>query len=105
MKKNFAMEEKKIALERIWKLFRMADEVKSIDRSYSDRYVVLARKLSTKNKVRIPIEFKLRFCRNCNKFLVPGDNCRIRIQNHKLVILCFNCKHLRRYSYKNKKSA
>ncbi|WP_418243868.1 hypothetical protein [Ellagibacter isourolithinifaciens] len=37
----------------------------------SNRYVVLAKKLSTKYNTKIPDKWARRYCKRCNKFLYP----------------------------------
>jgi len=85
----------KIALERIQTLFKEA----KTSSKYSDRYVFLARNIGMKYKVRLPSELKRRFCSNCKKYLIPGKNLRIRLNNHKITYLCLECKHFWRKPY------
>jgi ribonuclease P protein subunit RPR2 len=94
--------DKEIALGRIEKLFQQADLMFKVDSKYSDRYVELARKISTKNKVTIPSQLKRRFCKGCGKFLVPGNNSRIRNRNSMTTITCLNCSFVRRFPYRIK---
>ncbi|MBT3298751.1 ribonuclease P [archaeon] len=90
------VKQKEIAKERINTLFNQAKDIFSENRSLSDRYVFLARKIAMKSKVRIPKEFKLRFCKHCYKYLMPGNNCRIRKQPGKIIISCLECKKFMR---------
>ncbi|MBW3016084.1 ribonuclease P [Candidatus Woesearchaeota archaeon] len=62
--------------------------------------VALARKLSSKFKVRIPLPWKRRYCRGCNAFFVPGKNCRIRTRDKRLVMSCLECGYVRRLPVK-----
>jgi ribonuclease P protein subunit RPR2 len=61
------------------------------------RYVTMARKLSQKNKVRMPYGSSRRFCRNCNAYFVPGRNVRIRTREGKQIYYCLGCKRIKRF--------
>ena len=103
MKKKYSKkpeELKKIALDRIKKLFKEADSMYGEDSRLSDRYVALARKMAMKFKVNIPSNLKKKFCKHCYSYLRPGKNCRIRVQNNKVVYYCSNCKKYMRFPYK-----
>jgi ribonuclease P protein subunit RPR2 len=91
--------EKGIALSRIRELFSQARIMYSSDPSLSDRYVALALKIGMKLNVSIPAELRQNFCKNCNKFLVPGSNCRVRLGGRKVIYFCQSCKHFRRIKY------
>ncbi|MFH0874411.1 MAG: ribonuclease P protein component 4 [archaeon] len=90
-------EEKNVAKERIIILFEQAKLKFHEDSKLSDRYVVLARKISMKYKVRIPRELKRMFCKHCSKYLVTGANCRVRLNDGKVVYYCFGCKNYMRF--------
>ena len=91
---------KKIALERIHELFKQAELRFKEYPGLSDRYVELARKIGMKYKVRIPKELKRRFCKHCYKYLMPGNNCRVRITQSKVVYYCMNCRKYMRFVLK-----
>ena len=73
-----------LALERIYRLFELAAEEKKPARA--KRYIELARKLSSRNKTRIPPELKKEFCKKC---------CSPKVKTLKektwLVITCQEC--------------
>lgn len=92
MKKSLKHAQKRTAAERIEVLFEQAELRPKLAR----RYVTLARKLATRYKVPIPLKWKRRFCRQCNAFLVPGKNCRVRARKDKTVITCLDCKAVKR---------
>ena len=56
----------RIAKERIKFLFKLAKEVFRKNPLLSDKYVKMARRIAMRYKVRLPIELKKRFCRNCH---------------------------------------
>jgi len=95
--------QKEIALERIKKLFKEAKLAFKRDPKLSNRYVALARKISMKTKTRIPGNFKKQFCKHCYTFLKPGENCRIRTKDKKLIYYCKNCKKYMRFPLNLKK--
>jgi ribonuclease P protein subunit RPR2 len=92
-----------IARERIEILFRLALEVFHYNPRLAQRYVDLARRISMKNKVRIKKQWKLLICKNCKRLLIPGVNCRIRLQQRRephLVISCLDCEGIKRIPLK-----
>ncbi len=93
-------EQKKIALERINKLFQEAESAFPKTPSLANRYVQLARNLAMKAKVKIPTEFKRKFCKHCYAYLVPGKNSRTRTREGKVIISCLECKNFMRIPLK-----
>ncbi len=84
--------QKKIALERINRLFLLAEKNALNHRlDLATRYVTLARKLSMRYLVSIPREFKKRFCKYCYSYLQPGVNSRYRLGHKRLIIYCGEC--------------
>jgi len=92
--------QRKIALERINILFKEAKNMIEEDPKLSDRYVQLARRIAMKYKVKIPSNFKRRFCKNCHKYLVAGKNLRVRTHKGHMVYFCLNCRHYMRFVYR-----
>jgi ribonuclease P protein subunit RPR2 len=90
-----------IARERIDILLDQAKEILPRNPDLSERYVELARKISTRTKVRIPREKKHYLCKNCGQPLVLGKNARVRLSpgNSRIIITCLNCGTLRRYPF------
>ena len=111
--KKKPLEQRRIALERIKRLFELGDwiiqEYKNEDidfgKKLANRYVELARKISMKYKVRIPRELKRRFCKKCHSFLVPGINLKVRIDSKQksVVYECLECGFKMRYPYVKEK--
>ena len=56
------------------------------------RMIYLARKYSTRYKVRFTSAQRRRICRKCATLLVPGTNCRVRTRDGKLIYFCMACK-------------
>ena len=93
-------ERRAIARQRIHHLFREADRRAMEGRlELANRYVYLARKIAMRYLVRIPKQYRHRFCRKCNSYLLPGKTCRVRLKKHRVVITCYNCGGKKRYPY------
>jgi ribonuclease P protein subunit RPR2 len=85
---------KRIALKRVHLLFGLAKEVIREDPELAQRYVQIARKIAMRTQLRLPKEYRRLICRKCKSFILPGVNCRIRIQQRRephMVITCLNC--------------
>lgn len=96
--------QKATAKKRIQKLFSLAEKKAfSGDLNLANRYVQIARKISMRYLIPIPNEFKHRFCKHCYYYLLPDQNCRVRIHRGKLIIYCHNCNKFTRIPLKNTK--
>jgi ribonuclease P protein subunit RPR2 len=87
-------ETKRIAMERVHILFRLAKEAIHEEPRLAQRYAEIARRIAMRAKVRLPVEYRRLICRRCKSFIYPGVNCRVRIQQRRephVVITCFNC--------------
>ena len=63
------------------------------------RQAQLARKISTKHRVRMPYEIRMMFCKKCKMFVAPGVNARIRLGGcpvKSIRITCSFCGHIYR---------
>lgn len=87
----------RIARERISILFGQAKQMFKEDKSLSNRYVQLARKIAMRYKVKIPDKLNRQFCKNCCKFLVPGANLRIRSHKGRTIYYCLECRSFMRF--------
>ena len=82
----------RIALERIWRLFELAEkEFDKGNRERANRYVELARKISSRNKATIPTELKRKFCKKCRAFLKKGSNAEWKETDKWVEIKCLGC--------------
>jgi ribonuclease P protein subunit RPR2 len=89
-----------IALERIEKLFRLAEKrFDAGEKELADRYVELARKISMKSEHPIPPDYRKKFCGNCESFLRPGSNCEVRLNSGRQTVVynCLECGEETRY--------
>ncbi len=85
---------KRIALQRIRTLFRLAREIFHEDPALAQRYVDMARKIAMGANVRLPREYRRQVCRHCKSFILPGVNCRVRVKQRRephVVITCLKC--------------
>jgi ribonuclease P protein subunit RPR2 len=88
---------RKIAKERIARLFEEAQAVFPDYPAMSNRYVAIARKIAMRQRVQIVHPFRRRFCRSCSSFLVPGKTARVRIHPGHITTTCLSCGRRRRY--------
>jgi ribonuclease P protein subunit RPR2 len=87
----------KIALERIYRLFELAQ--KTGEEKYVKRYLKLAKRISEKCRVSIPKELKKKYCKKCFSIKVNQTE-----QEPFLLIKCKNCGYEKKYSLQNEKS-
>ena len=87
-------------LSQIIDFFNEAEAVKNKNITLSQRYVILARKLSLKKKVKIPKELKRRFCKYCYTYFIAGKNYAVRITGKTITYTCKNCGKWMRFGYK-----
>jgi ribonuclease P protein subunit RPR2 len=95
--------QKRIARERIQILFDLANQEFAKHPERAHRYVELARKIAMRCRVRIPRELKMKFCKNCYKYIMPGVNCKVRLLARCVVYHCRECGKDMRYPYKIKR--
>lgn len=78
---------RKIGSERVSILVRLADEaVRAGKDDRARRYVELARAICGKAQIDMPRDF--RYCKKCLLPMVPGINCRVRLNGSKLTSGC-----------------
>ncbi len=92
-----------IAEERIRRLFEMAERRvrEGEEPELADRYVEIALEIGMGQNVSIPSELKKRFCSDCHSYLVPGRNCRVRINSKtgNINYVCTECGNVDRYGF------
>lgn len=94
---------KTIAVERIERLFELAERMFEKHPELADRYVKLACRIATRYNIRFPRALKRGFCRRCLSFWKPGASCRVRVKSGYVIITCLRCGHITRLLYKHKK--
>ncbi len=94
-----------IGLERIYRLFELAEREFSKHPERSRRYVQTAREISKKVRARIPDELKPRFCKKCGAYLKDGKNAAVSKAGAMLEIRCAECGFERKTGRKPQKKA
>lgn len=87
---------RQIALERMQILIKNAISNARTNPKLAERQASLARKLSTKYRIRMPYDIRINFCKKCKKFIAPGVNARIRMGRSSVKsirITCGFCNH------------
>ncbi len=87
---------RQIALERIQILIKNAVSNARTNPKLAQRQASLAKKLSTKYRIRMPYDIRINFCKKCKQFIAPGINARIRIGRSSVKsirITCGFCNH------------
>jgi len=89
----------KLALERIYRLFELAEKMNDEGKeNYVKRYLTLAKKISEKCRVSVPKELKKKYCRKC--FLMNITQTK---KEPFLIISCKTCKYAKKYTLETKK--
>jgi len=84
-------------IDRLQTLAREATEEGEYDRARE--YVRLARRVAERNRVSLPRSFKRFTCDDCDAYLLPGRNARVRLQDGHVVVRCEHCGATARYPY------
>ena len=61
------------------------------DPDLSQRQASIARRISTKYKIRMPYYLRMVFCKKCKSFIAPGVNSRIRLGRTSLKSIRISC--------------
>jgi ribonuclease P protein subunit RPR2 len=91
-----------IAKERINILLKLAKKEFRKHPERSRRYVQLARKIGMRYNVRLPAEWKRRFCKGCGTLFKPGVTCERRKEEGATIIRCGKCNRIYRYPARGK---
>jgi ribonuclease P protein subunit RPR2 len=87
----------RIARERVADLFAQAEqESREGHGELADRYVALARRIGMRYNVRLPPEYRERYCRSCSGYWVEGRTVRTRLRAGRRVRVCLRCGRVRR---------
>ena len=81
----------KIAMERMQILVDNAIANARIDPELSQRQASIARRISTKYKIRMPYYLRMVFCKKCKSFIAPGINSRIRLGRTSVKSIRISC--------------
>jgi len=61
------------------------------DPKLSQRQASIARRISTKYKIRMPYYLRMVFCKKCKSFISPGINSRIRLGRASVKSIRISC--------------
>ena len=61
------------------------------DPELSQRQVSIARRISSKYKIRMPYNLRIVFCKKCKSFIAPGLNSRIRLGRTSVKSIRISC--------------
>jgi len=87
---------RKIAMERMQILIDNALTNAKTNPELSQRQAFLARRISTRHKIRMPYHLRMVFCKKCKSFIAPGINSRFRLGRTSIKsirITCNLCGH------------
>lgn len=88
-----------IADERIERLSTLAAEAtERCEEERAREYVRLARRIAERNRRPLPRRFERFTCDRCDRYLRPGKNARVRLQDGHVVLTC-DCGERHRYPY------
>ena len=81
----------KIAMERMQILIDNAISNARTDPELSQRQASIARRISSKYKIRMPYDLRIVFCKKCKSFIAPGLNSRIRLGRSSVKSIRISC--------------
>lgn len=87
---------KQVALERMHILTKKALSNARKNPELAQRQAGMARRISTKYRIKLPYEIRMNFCKKCKMFIAPGVSSRIRLGRSTLKsvrITCSYCNH------------
>ena len=78
-------------MERMQILIDNAISNARINPELSQRQASIARRISTKYKIRMPYNLRMVFCKKCKSFIAPGINSRIRLGRTSVKSIRISC--------------
>ncbi len=82
---------KKIAMERMQILIENAITNAKRDPELSQRQASIARRISTRHKIRMQYYLRMVFCKKCKSFIAPGVNARFRLGRASVKSIRISC--------------
>ena len=80
---------KQIALQRV---INLIDNALSKSDLFINDHISTAKKIIFKYKIKLPFEYRILFCKNCKRFIIPGKSSRIRIGRSSIKAIRITCK-------------
>ena len=95
-------EQQAVALERIRLLFELAGkEALDGETGLAAKHVSLARSIGTRFNVRMPREFKGKYCKGCSSYFTSKNSkTRLNSESKKVEVKCAGCGEVMEFSYK-----
>ena len=78
-------------MERMQILIDNAISNARVNPELSQRQASIARRISTKYKIRMPFHLRMVFCKKCKSFIAPGINSRIRLGRASVKSIRISC--------------
>ena len=78
-------------MERMQILIDNAISNARVNPELSQRQASIARRISTKYKIRMPYNLRIVFCKKCKSFIAPGINSRIRLGRASVKSIRISC--------------
>lgn len=98
---------RELALERIKRLIKLAEQIRHVEPELADRYGSLALMIARKAQIGYPDFLKARVCRRCGAWLAPGSGARVRVKARGkmkyIAVTCVKCGYTRRYPLKRER--
>ncbi len=63
------------------------------DPELSQRQASIARRISSKYKIRMPYDLRIVFCKKCKSFIAPGINSRVRLGRSSVKSIRISCNY------------
>ena len=82
---------RKIIMERMQILIENAISNAKTNPKLSQRQALLARRISSRYKIRMPYHLRMVFCKKCKSFIAPGINSRIRLGRVSIKSIRISC--------------
>ena len=82
---------RQIAIERMQILINSAISNAKKNPELAQRQASLAKRISTRHKIRMPYELKIVFCKKCKSFIAPGINSKIRLGRTSVKSIRISC--------------
>lgn len=95
----------RVAVERMWRLFELAQKAWKKNPLRTRRYITLIQGFSTRFRTPIPAEIKKSFCKHCKNYWVEGENVKRRIHGKTITTNCLICGKLTRRKMEEEKNA
>lgn len=94
-----------IAKERMDLLVEQADQAAlSGQMELADRYIDMARRVGMRYNVRFRSDQRVKFCKACYRYLLPGSTSRTRLNRGRKVTTCLRCGHVMRRPLQERKA-